>query len=208
MRGWPARLRGVTETVTATLGPNERWNHAALGVRVEAPLDAGSEAAATATTWGNTRTRRNLEARGEAVVQFVADPREFVEAALDVRETPTDRPTLAAAAAHVRVDAERVYADEEAGTRQERWRLTPGEASVDCEGVPTVNRAFAAVVDATVAASRLDVDAYDEGDLLGRLAYDARVVEACGGPEERDAFDRVDELVGWRERSDRRNESF
>jgi len=198
--GWPAALRGVTETVTATLGPNDRWNHAALGLRTEGPLPAGSGDPVEAVTWGNTRTRRNFERRGGGVVQFTVDPEAFVDAALSVRETPRDRPVLEAADAWVRVEAERVGAGEEAGTRRERWRLTPGERTVRTRRAPTVNRGFAAVVDATVAASRLDVDAYDTDRLLDRLAYDAEVVEACGGPSERAAFDRVAELTGWRER--------
>ncbi len=45
--GWPVELRGVTETVVATLGPNEKWNMAALGLH--APE---SPASRHATTWG------------------------------------------------------------------------------------------------------------------------------------------------------------
>ena len=52
---WPVDLRGVTESIVATLGPNDRWNMAALGLH--APDDSGEPV--TATTWGNTRTRRN-----------------------------------------------------------------------------------------------------------------------------------------------------
>ena len=192
---WPVDLRGVTESVVATSGPNGRWNLAALGLRAGDPV--------TATTWGNTRTRRNFEREGGGVVQFTSDPRDFVDAALTVREATT--PVLDSADAWVEVTAERVDAGEEGGTRRERWELTPGDSAVVREAVPTVNRGFYAVIEATVAASRLDVDAYDEATLLDRLDYFAGVVERCGGPAERTAFDRVEEATEWR---GRKNESL
>jgi len=86
-----------------------------------------------------------------------------------------------------------------------RWGLSPRSSTVRERTVPTINRGFYAVVDATVAASRLDVPAFDTDALLDRLAYFAETVERCGGPAEREAFARIDELTGWRER---RNESF
>jgi hypothetical protein len=196
---WPVRLRGVTESVVATLGPNDRWNQAALGLH--APDEPGDPV--TAVTWGRTRTRGNFERRGGGVVQFTADPREFVDAALAVTET--DDPVRDGAAAWVKVDADRIDAGEEAGTEWVRWTLAPGPVTVRERSVPTINRGFFAVVDATVAASRLDVPAYDTATLLDRLSYFAETVERCGGPAEREAFARIDDLTDWRER---RNESF
>jgi hypothetical protein len=191
---WPVALRGVTESVVATLGPNDRWNQAALGLHApDAPADP-----VTATTWGRTRTRGNFERRGGGVVQFTTDPREFVDAALDVTETAD--PVRPGAAAWVEVTVERLEEGVEAGTEWVRWALTPEESAVREETVPTINRGFYAVVDATVAASRLDVPAFDTVDLLDRLAYFAATVERCGGPAEREAFARVDDLTGWRER--------
>ena len=195
---WPVALRGVTESIVATLGPNDRWNQAALGLH--APDDDGP---VTAVTWGKTRTRGNFERRGGGVIQFTTDPREFVDAALDVTETA--EPVRSGAAAWVEVDARRIEAGEDEGTEWVRWALHPRTATVRERTVPTINRGFYAVVDATVAASRLDVPAFDTAALLDRLAYFADTVERCGGPAEREAFARVDELTGWRER---RNESF
>ena len=194
--GWPVRLRGVTESVVATLGPNERWNVAALGIH--APDDSGG--AVTARTYGRTRTWRNFDERGGGVVQFTVDPRTFVDAALTVREA--DDPVLPSADAWVEVRAEEVAAETEGDTAIRTWELEPVEAAVVAERVPTVNRGFGAVVDATVAASRLDVPAFDTEELLGRLRYFADVVERCGGPAEREAFARIDEATGWRERAD------
>ena len=62
-------------------------------------------------------------------------------------------------------------------------------------GCPTTNGGHAAVVEATVAASRLDVPAYDRDVLLDRLRYFESVVETAGSERERAAFDRVSELV-------------
>ncbi|WP_135822734.1 DUF447 domain-containing protein [Halostella litorea] len=191
---WPVDLDGVTESVVTTLGPNGRWNAAALGLHAGDPV--------TATTWGNTRTRRNFDRQGGGYVQFTRDPVLFVEAALSIRETAD--PVLDAADAWVEVAAERVGAGEDGGTRWERWELRPLDAGVEREAVPTTNRGYYAVVEATVAASRLDVDSYDTAALRDRLAYFEEVVGTCGGERERAAFDRLNELAGWKSQ----NESF
>ncbi|MFC7128477.1 DUF447 domain-containing protein [Haloferax chudinovii] len=214
---WPVELRGVTETVVATLGPNDRWNFAALGVHAPAVGDAGDEDGdapastpsppATATTWGNTRTRRNFHRQGGGIVQFVSDPRAFVEAAMTIHER--ESPVLDSADAWAEVEATRVDSGADGGTEWETWELRPVDAAVERTRPLTINRGFGAVIDATVAASRLDVPAFDTGDLLDRLDYFAETVEKCGGNREREAFARIDELTGWRERAAaRRNESF
>ena len=198
--GWPVSLRGVTESVVTTLGPNDRWNVAALGLH--APDDP--EDPVTARTYGRTRTWRNFTERGGGVVQFTVDPRTFVDAALTVREV--DEPVLPSADAWVEVRVEAVAAETEGDTTIRTWELEPVESAVVAERVPTVNRGFGAVVDATVAASRLDVPSFDTEELLDRLRYFADVVDRCGGPAEREAFARIDEATGWREPADGRSE--
>ena len=196
---WPVALDGVTESVVATRGPNDLWNLAALGLHApDGGLAVGSGHVVEAVTWGNTRTRRNFRRRGGGVVQFVADPRTFVDAALTIREEPD--PVLDSADAWARVSAERIDAGHEGDTRWERWRLHPEEGVVRRRRPFTINRAFFAVIDATVAASRLDVPEYDTDRLLDRLAYFAETVEACGGEAEREAFARIDRETGWRDR--------
>ena len=200
---WPARLRGVTETVVATLGPNDRWNHAALGVHADGAASTRDEGgqgdaaddpdAVTAFTYGNTRTRRNFHGRGDGVVQFTRDALDFTNAALAVHET--EGPVLDAADAWVRVTATQVDARDEDGTRVETWRLDPVEATVRRRVVPVVNRGHAAVVDATVAASRLGVPGFDDDALRDRLDRAVDVVATCGGDRERAAIRRVDALV-------------
>jgi hypothetical protein len=197
--GWPVPLRGVTEAVVTTLGPNERWNAAALGLHAPATDERGDPAGpVTARTYGRTRTWRNFGERGGGVVQFTVDPRTFVDAALTVHEV--DEAVLPSADAWVEVRAEAVAAETEGDTVIRTWELTPVESAVVTERVPTVNRGFGAVVDAAVAASRLDVPGFDADELLDRLRYFADVVERCGGPAEREAFARIDEATGWRER--------
>lgn len=192
--GWPVELRGVTESVVTTRGPNDRWNLAALGLH--APDDSDeSDDPVRAITFGNTRTRRNFHREGGGYVQFTRDPVVFVDAALSIHEEPD--PILDAADAWVRVTADPVGTGDAAGTTRERWHLRPVESAVLRETVPTTNRGYNAVVEATVAASRLDVAEYETDVLRERLAYFEDVCRTCGGERERAAFDRLNELVDW-----------
>ncbi|ELY63992.1 DUF447 domain-containing protein [Natrinema versiforme] len=184
---WPVELSGVTESVVTTLGPNGLWNAAALGLHTGNPV--------TARTWGNTRTRRNFRRQGEGYVQFVDDPVAFADAALSIVER--EEPILESANAWARVAVERVDAGTSGGTEWEAWALRPLESAVERETVPTIDRGFGAVVEATVAASRLGVAEYDEDDLRDRLAHCASVVDRAGGPREREALERVREHSSW-----------
>lgn len=236
---WPVGLRGVTESIVTTYGPNDRWNAAALGLHAPDPdsdsthkskgesdeqnkeseqntaesYDSGSaavESAAesetgdksiiTATTWGNTRTRRNFHREGSGVVQFVSDPRAFVAAATTIYEV--DEPVLDTAHAWAEVTVKHLEQGERGGTQWERWAIQPVETGVIDRTVPTINRGFAAVIDATVAASRLSVPSYDTDTLLDRLRYFAETVDRCGGPRERAAFAQLDAATEWRSQLD------
>ena len=185
MAEWPVDLAGVTESVVTTLGPNDRWNLAALGLFAGDPV--------TARTWGRTRTWRNFRERGGGYVQFTRDPVDFVDATCSIREL--DDPVLGSADAWVRVDVEAIDDGAEGGTQWVDWRLDPRESAVERRTVPTTNRGYYAVVEATVAASRLDVPEYDTEELRGRLAYFADVVETCSGERERTALERLRDHV-------------
>lgn len=196
MTDWPVALRGVTESVVTTLGPNDRYNVAALGIHAPS-ADADERETGDhprARTWGRTRTRRNFEARGEGHVQFLRDPVVFVDAALGIRER--NRPVLESADAWVRVEVERLDSGRDGGTEWVDWRLRAADAETRRRVVPAFNRGYAAVVEATVAASRLDVDAYDTERLRERIAYFERVARRCGGHAERVAFERLHDLAG------------
>jgi hypothetical protein len=185
---WPVELSGVTESVVTTLGPNDRWNVAALGVF--APEESGP---ATATTWGRTRTWRNFIERGEGYVQFTRDPVDFVDAACSVREEAV--PVLESADAWARVEVREVESGERGGTQRTEWELRPVESAIERRAVPTTNRGYYAVIEATVAVSRLDVPEYDTDELLERIDYFESVVDRCGGARERTAFERLREYA-------------
>ncbi|MFB6206545.1 MAG: DUF447 domain-containing protein [Haloglomus sp.] len=201
---WPVDLdgRGVVESVVTTRGPNDRWNVAALGLHGPGGDGNGEsrerdDGPVTARTWGRTRTRRNFAERGTGYVQFWTDPVDFVEAACSVREEP--EPVLESAAAWARVRVERLEAGTEDGTEWVDWSLSPVESVVRSRAVPTHNRARAAVVEATVAASRLGVAGYDDEALRERLAHYECVVDSCAGARERAAWARFEDLVDWRD---------
>ena len=182
---WPLALRGLTEAVVTTPGPDGAWHVAALGLHPGEPV--------TARTWGRTRTRRNLDREGRGVVQFTRDPVRFVEAALGA--TAVEAAVLDDALAWVEVAAERRDAGRESGTEWVDWALRPVESAVVETAVPTIERGFNAVVEATVDASRLGVAGFDEAVLRDRLARHRAVVERCGAPRDCEAMDRLDELL-------------
>lgn len=184
---WPVELRGVTESIVTTLGPRDRWNVAALGLHAGDPV--------TARTWGKTRTRRNFEERGQGYVQFAPDPVAFAEAALTIREERD--PILDSADGWVEIEPERRESGTDGGTEWVDWELYPVESRVERRGVRTTNRGYYAVVEATVAASRLGVETYDQDRLRKRLDYFEGVVETCGGEPEREAFDVVRANAKW-----------
>ena len=185
---WPVDLRGVTESVVTTLGPNDRWNVAALGLH-----EPGDGETVYARTWGRTRTWRNFTERGEGYVQFTVDAVDFAEAAMTIREEA--EPVLSSADAWVRVTVDEGDSGTDGGTQWVEWALTPVEAAVERRRVPTTNRGYYAVVEATVAASRLDIPTYDTETLRGRIDYFEDVVERCGGERERAAFEIVREQI-------------
>lgn len=188
MSTWPVRISGVLETVVTTRGPNDRYNLAALGI-----FEPADEGHPRARTWGKTRTRRNFEDHGEGYVQFLTDPVVFVDAALDVREL--DVPILEDAAAWVRVSAHREATGQEADTEWVDWRLQARESVVRERTVPAYSRGYGAVVEATVAVSRLGVSSYDSDRLSERIDYCESVVDRCGGAAEQMAFEHIRELM-------------
>lgn len=187
MTDWPVDFDGIAETVTLTPDPDGGWNLAALGVRAGDP--------ATARTWGETNTRENFERAGRGVVTFVDDPVLFVEAALTERQA--ESPDIEGVAARVAVSVEEVDRGAEGGTTWVDWALAPGESDVVRRSVPVTNRGFNAIVEMTVAASRLGVSVYDEETLRTRLTYFEEVVEMCGGEREAVALARIRGLVEW-----------
>ncbi|WP_247728584.1 DUF447 domain-containing protein [Halovivax limisalsi] len=196
--GWPLSLSGVTESLVTTRGPNGRWNLAPLGLFADSS-DSGTstetvDSVVTAKTWGRTRTRRNFEREGTGWVQFSTDPVAFVDAALSIVEL--DEPVLVDAAAWVRVDVERVESGDEDGTEWVRWRLRPTAGAVRRTRVPRFARAPIAVVEASVAASRLDAPGYDAARGRAVIARAGETVRRTGDERTVRAFDRLLEHAG------------
>lgn len=185
MTGWPIELRGITEAVITTRTDTETWNVAALGLHAGSPV--------TAQTWGRTRTRRNLSREPRGYVQFTRDPVAFVDAALAIYEVP--EPVLPCADAYVRVSASKLEDGTRDGTAWAKWALEPEEAEIERRVVPGINRGFNAVIEATIAASRLDVPGYDKDTLTSRLAFCESVVRRCGGERDHAAMRRVHALT-------------
>jgi len=188
MSDWPVEVGGVVESVVTTRGPNDRWNVAALGLQ-----EPDGDGPVTARTWGRTRTWRNFRERGGGYVQFTRDPVDFAEAALSIREEAD--PVLDSTDAWARVEVTRLDSGADGGTQWVDWALDPVETTVLAKTVPTTNRGYYAVVEATVAASRLDVPAYDRECLLDRLSYFEDVARRCGDDRVQTAFDRVRDLT-------------
>lgn len=175
---WPVCVGGVLETVITTKQPGGSWNAAAIGITGPEPV--------TARTWGETRTRANLSREGHGVVQFVTDPVAFVTAALEIVELPT--PVLDSATARVEVTAIEREDGRTRGTSWVDWELAPDSVTVTDPRVPVINRGFNAVIEASVAASRLSVDAYDTPILLDRISWLADIVDRCGSDRDQEAF--------------------
>lgn len=175
---WPFSTDGIIETIITTEQPDGTWNVAALGIRPD-------KTAHTAVTWGNTRTRRNLERTKHGYVQSLTDSMDFARAALD-RWTVSD-PILENAAAWVSVQADMIDTGASAGTDWAEWTLKPQHCEIRERHVPVPSRGFPAVIEMTIAASRLGVSTYDQTHLVERLRYFADVATTCGGETDRTA---------------------
>lgn len=188
---WPVELFGVTESLVATMGPNDRWNVAPLGLFP--PGTGESDEHVTARTWGRTRTRGNFERRGTGVVQFVRDPVLFVESALGIVERSD--PVHESADAWVRVEVDRIDDVDQPADDRVAWTLRPTESHVLHTAVPTTRRGYNAVVEASVWASRMDVDRYETKVLRERISFLREVVGSVGSGRDRLAFQRIDDLT-------------
>jgi hypothetical protein len=173
----------IVETVTTTINPDGTVNCAAMGVE-----------------WGDdeivikpyraTRTLRNLEARGAAVVNLTDDILLFTQAALEDPRPPT-RPATAIDGA-VLADAcswreVTVAAIDASGPRARVTTRVVGRGT----GREFVgfNRAAGAVLEASILASRARRLPADE--IRAELARLAVAIEKTAGPRERAAMDRV-----------------
>ena len=173
----------IVETVTTTINPDGTVNCAAMGVE-------WGDDALVIKPYRATRTLRNLERSGAAVVNLTDDILLFCEAALGDPQPPT-RPAEAVAGA-VLADAcswREVAVDSiDAGGPRARVATRVVGRGTGREFVG-FNRAAGAVLEASILASR--VRRLPAAEIRADLARLAVVVDKTAGPRERAAMDLV-----------------
>jgi uncharacterized protein len=173
----------IVETVTTTINPDGTINCAAMGVE-------WGEEAIVIKPYRGTRTLRNLQARGAAVVNLTDDILLFAQAALE-DPRPATRPAavvdgavLADACSWREVAVEGIEAS---GPRAHvTTRVVGRGAGREFIGF---NRACHAVLEASILASRARRLPADE--IRAELARLDVLVEKTAGRREREAMDRV-----------------
>jgi uncharacterized protein len=173
----------IVETVTTTINRDGTVNCAAMGV------EWGDEEIVI-KPYRSTRTLRNLEARGAAVVNLTDDILLFTQAALEDPHPPTrpaavvDGAVLADACSWREVTVDAIDAT---GPRARvTTRVVGGGSGREFIGF---NRACHAVLEASILASRARRLPADE--IRAELARLAIVVDKTAGPRERAAMDCV-----------------
>jgi len=173
----------IVETVTTTLNADGTVNCAAMGVE-------WGEEAIVIKPYRATRTLRNLQRGGAAVVHLTDDILLFAQAALEDPHPPTrpaavvDGAVLADACSwrEVAVDA----IDATGPRARVTTRVVARGAGREFIGF---NRASGAVLEASILASRAHRLPGEE--IRAELARLALVVDKTAGPRERAAMDRV-----------------
>ena len=173
----------IVETVTTTINPDGTVNCAAMGV------EWGDEEIVI-KPFRSTRTLRNLEERGAAVVNLTDDVLLFVQAALEDPHPPTRPATVVDGAVLADACSWREVTVEEIDATGLRARVT---ARVVGRGSGRefigFSRACHAVLEASILASRAHRLPADE--IRAELARLGVVVEKTAGPRERAAMDCV-----------------
>ena len=173
----------IVETVTTTINPDGTVNCAAMGVE-------WGEEAIVIKPYRATRTLRNLQRSGAAVVHLTDDILLFAQAALEDPHPPTrpaavvDGAVLADACSWREVAVDAIEA---AGPRARVTTRVVGRGT----GHEFVgfSRACGAVLEASILASR--ARRLPVSELHAELARLAVVVDTTAGPRERAAMDRV-----------------
>jgi len=178
----------IVETVTTTINPDGSVNCAAMGVEWDDEISV-------IKPYRGTRTLRNLEATGAAVVNLTDDILLFTQAALDDPHPPT-RPAAAIDGA-VLADAcswreVAVAAVQASGPRARvTTRVVGRGAGREFLGF---NRARHAVLEASIIASRARRLPAEE--IRAELARLQVLVDKTAGPRERDAMELVRTHIG------------
>jgi hypothetical protein len=177
----------IVETITTTINPDATVNCAAMGVE-------WSDEVIVIKPYRATRTLRNLQATGAAVVNLTDDILLFAQAALGDPRPPT-RPAIAVDGA-VLADAcswreVTVEAIDASGPRARvATRVVARGAGREFLGF---NRARHAVLEASIIASR--ARRLPAAEIRAELARLQVLVDKTAGPRERDAMQLVREHV-------------
>ncbi len=185
----------LIETVVTTTGPDGMVNCAAMGVR-------WGEEELTFWPFDATRTLRNLQVRGEAVVHLTDDVLLFVQAALG-HPRPALRPATAVAGSVIEdanawrevVVTEITPVDGELSRSLVRARVVASGTGAPREPVGLC-RARHAAVEASILASRLEW--LGAGHVSAELDRLQELVDKTAGPRERAAMDYVRRHVAER----------
>ena len=173
----------IVETVTTTINPDGTVNCAAMGV------EWGDDALAI-LPYRSTRTLRNLQARGAAVVNLTDDILLFTQAALGDPHPPTRRAAVIDGAVLADACSWREVTVDEIDVTGPRARVA---ARVVGRGTGRdfvgFSRASHAVLEASILASRVRRLPADE--IRAELARLGVLVDKTAGPRERAAMDYV-----------------
>ena len=173
----------IVETVTTTLNPDGTVNCAAMGVE-------WGDDAIVIKPYRSTRTLRNLQARGAAVVNLTDDILLFTQAALGDPHPPTRPAAVVDGAVLADACSWREVTVAEIDATGPRARVT---TRVVGQGTGRefigFSRACHAVLEASILASRARRLPAEE--IRAELARLAVLVDKTAGPRERAAMDRV-----------------
>jgi hypothetical protein len=173
----------IVETVTTTINPDGTVNCAAMGVE-------WSDEIIVIKPYRSTRTLRNLQATGAAVVNLTDDILLFAQAALGDPRPPTRHATAIDGAVLADACSWREVAVEAIDASRPRARVT---TRVMARGAGRefvgFNRASHAVLEASIIASR--APRLPAAEIRAELARLQVLVDKTAGPREREAMELV-----------------
>ncbi|MGA9138922.1 MAG: DUF447 domain-containing protein [Methanocella sp.] len=173
---------GITETIATTLSADGKPNAAPMGI-------VRKDDSLFIRMFPGSQTFRNVSETGKLTINIVDDPVIFVLSAFgDLDDSyfeprqgmpPLVKGVYAWVSCEARVDGV--------------VKLKPLKSEVVRRRVPRFSRGFAAVIDAAVTGTRLK--------FLGeagknKIREDAVLVEKCGTPADKEAMQKLNELLG------------
>jgi len=177
---------GISEVIATTC--NGRPNAAPMGV-----INRGS---LHIVIYKDSHTFMNVKKNRQLVANFVADPLLYVKTAFEDLNidsfSPDERaPVLKAAYAWTEF---RCSILEKTSQKSAIVELQPVRSVVRRRPIIPVSRAFCAVLEATIDATRYQT--LEDPAYLGRMAHCESVVKKCGGTREFEAFELLKKYLG------------